>query len=141
MDFMSVETVEVPCCVAESDRQHFEKCQDVLDFRGDTELNCQVRIFKAKVTLTNVCPGRRINLAVIVGLDNSDFDFVGMKGATIRVPGSVGEPCIPMLNVDEFCFVIPEDICRKESVTVKILAHYSDFVTEKLESRTVGFPV
>lgn len=145
---MSTPRIQVPCCIPFSEDHAFEKCQDAFDFTYNlpehpehTDLNCQVRVFKARVALTNVCPGRRINLAVIAGINNPTHDFIGMKGATIWVPGNVGEPCLPLLIVDEFCFVVPEDVCRREEITVKILAHYSDYVRENLESQTTGFPI
>ncbi|MFC3884698.1 hypothetical protein ACFOU2_14815 [Bacillus songklensis] len=140
--------VQVPCCIPFSEDHSFETCQDAFDFtygvsgpETEIRLNCQVRVFKARVALTNVCPGRRINLAVIAGINRPGLPFIGMKGATFTVPGNVGDPCIPTLFIDEFCFVVPEDICQEEAITVKILAHYSDFVRENLVSQTSGFPI
>jgi hypothetical protein len=140
--------VQVPCCIPFSEDHAFEKCQDAFDFtygvsgpETEIHLNCQVRVFKARVALTDVCPGRRINLAVIAGINDTGLPFIGMKGAQFTVPGNIGDPCIDKLFIDEFCFVVPEDVCDRESITVKILAHYSDFVRENQVSQTSGFPI
>lgn len=110
-------------------------CQDSAEVdAGDVELDSLGRILKLDVTIRNVCPHRRVALAVILTEvdDKGDEHDRGMK--FIVVPAHEGECC---RNVTVRCvkFVLPEEldvsggtrgICDKRNFKVRFLANYID---------------
>lgn len=111
-------------------------CQDsvVID-AGDTYLESLGRILQLDVTIKNVCPGKRVALAVIlteVGPNGDEYQR-GMKAITI--PAHNSPSCQDML-VKCIKFVLPEDLdvsggtpkamCNPRNFKARFIAHNID---------------
>lgn len=113
----------------------FEGCQDAIEFdAGEVELESLGRILQLDVTLRNVCPHKRVALAVILTeLDHEGHEHKrGLK--TITVPAHNRNTC---QNVTVRCikFVLPEDldvsgptdsICNPRRFNARFIANYID---------------
>lgn len=126
------------CCCDASEDVTFNACENFKEITiDDVLLKCQGRLLKVDVELDRVCPGRDINVGVLVceevtGTDQSGKDVVdesiirGFRACTLNVPGE-SEECIDNVNVGPFCFVIPEDnLCDERDLKVHVIAHYSN---------------
>lgn len=110
-------------------------CTDTIEFdAGELGLESLGRIVQLDVTLTNVCPGRRVALAVILNeLDDEDLEYKrGMKILTI--PAHDFDTCRD-ITVRCVKFVLPEDlsqaadttsICAERRFRARFVAHYID---------------
>ena len=113
-----------------------ESCQDslVVDL-GDTNLESLGRIVQLSVTVKNVCPGKRVALAVILtetGEDGLDYQR-GMKAFTLPAHSAPG--CRDV-TVECIKFVLPEDLdesggtpdslCGPRNLKARFIAHYID---------------
>lgn len=111
-------------------------CQDsVLVDLGDVSLSSQGRILQLDVTIKNVCPNRRVALAVILTeLDENDMEHQrGMKAMTI--PAHSYPSCRDVL-VKCIQFVVPEDLdvsggatdalCNRRRFRARFLANSID---------------
>lgn len=111
-------------------------CQDsvVIDV-GDTYLESLGRILQLDVTIKNVCPGKRVALAVIlteIGPNGDEYQR-GMKAITI--PAHDSPNCRDVL-VKCIKFVLPEDldvsggmpeaICNPRNFKARFIAHNID---------------
>lgn len=110
-------------------------CEDSVEFdAGDLDLDSLGRILKLDVTLRNICPHRRVALAVILTeVDDKGNEFQrGMK--TLVVPAHSREGC---RDVTVRCvkFVLPEAldvsgktdaICNRRKFKARFLANYID---------------
>ncbi len=113
-----------------------EGCQDsvVLD-AGDVYLESQGRILQLDVTLKNVCPYKRVALAVILTeVDSNGNEYPrGMK--TLTIPAHSSQGCRDVL-VKCIKFVLPEDldvsggtpnaICNTRNFKARFIAHNID---------------
>ena len=111
-------------------------CQDsvVIDV-GDTYLESLGRILQLDVTIKNVCPGKRVALAVILTeIDpNGDEYQRGMKAITIPAHNS---PSCRDILVKCIKFVLPEDLdvsggtpkamCNPRNFKARFIAHNID---------------
>ena len=111
-------------------------CEDsvVVDM-GDVYLQSLGRIVQLDVTVKNVCPHKRVALAVILTeVDSNGEEFQrGMK--TITVPAHSQSSCRDVL-VKCIKFVLPEDldvsgnnaytICNSREFKARFIAHYID---------------
>ena len=111
-------------------------CSDaVLVDLGDTWLESQGRIIQVDVTVKNVCPGKRVALAVILTeVDSDGMEYQrGMKAITI--PAHDFPTCRDVL-VRCIKFVVPEDLdvsggatdalCNPRNFRVRFIAHNID---------------
>lgn len=111
-------------------------CSDsVLVDLGDTYLESQGRIIQIDVTIKDVCPGKRVALAVILTeVDENGMEYQrGMKALTI--PAHNFPTCRDVL-VKCIKFVVPEDLdvsggsteamCNQRTFKVRFLAHNID---------------
>ena len=110
-------------------------CDDTVEFdAGFVELESLGRILKLDVILKNVCPNKRIALAVIVNeVDSCGNEHKrGMK--TMTVPAHTRSSCQDVI-VKCIKFVLPEDldvsgtktsICNKRKFKARFIAHYID---------------
>ncbi|MBQ8598681.1 MAG: VWA domain-containing protein, partial [Oscillospiraceae bacterium] len=110
-------------------------CTDTIEFdAGELGLESLGRIVQLDVTLTNVCPGRRVALAVILNeLDDEDLEYKrGMKILTI--PAHEFDSCRD-ITIRCVKFVLPEDLSQAEDTTsicgerrfrARFVAHYID---------------
>lgn len=117
------------CCCEKTQDITFESCEDFKDFTiQNVQLQCEGRFLKVRVELDRVCPGRKINLGVIVCEEESGvLKTRAFRTCQFTVPGSPGT-CVDNVRVDEFCFVFPEEnLCRQRKFRVKVVAHYASF--------------
>lgn len=127
------ETVTEPCPSPVDVR--FEGCEDSLVFNaGKVALDSLGRILQLDVTLEDVCPGKRVALAVVVTeVDEQGHEHPrGFK--TLVVPAHECEHCH---DVEVRCikFVLPEQLdvsggcdclCDARHFKVRFLANYID---------------
>ena len=111
-------------------------CEDsvVID-AGDSYLESQGRILQLDVNLKNVCPNKRVALAVLLTeVDaNGDEHSRGMK--TFTIPAHTAPTCRDVL-VRCIKFVLPEDLdvsggtplamCNPRNLKVRFIAHNID---------------
>ena len=133
-------TVSVECDIV----VHPEKCPDPVDLNvegcrdsvlvdlGDVYLESQGRIIQMDVTVKNVCPGKRVALAVIITeVDQGGMEHQrGMKAVTI--PAHSFPVCRDVL-VKCIKFVVPEDLsvsggamCSPRKFKARFLANNID---------------
>lgn len=111
-------------------------CSDsVICFAGDAFLESLGRILQVDINIRNVCPNKRVALAVIVNeLDKTGEEHPrGMK--TLTIPAHTKTGCSDVL-VRCIKFVLPEDldvseaaggcICNERHFTVRTICHYID---------------
>lgn len=110
-------------------------CQDFLSVDlGDTCLESPGRILQVETTIKNVCPGKRVALAIILTeLDHSGKECPrGMK--TVTVPAHHHTGCRDV-HVKGITFVLPEDldktgcphsICNTRNFRARLISHYID---------------
>lgn len=111
-------------------------CTDTVEFdTGDLVMDSLGRIVQLDVTLHNVCPNRRVALAVMLNeLDELDVEHKrGMK--TLTIPAHTREGCRDV-TVRCIKFVLPEDldvsgdataICNERRFRARLIAHYVDY--------------
>lgn len=101
---------------------------------GDTYLESLGRIIQLDVTVRNVCPGKRVALAVILTeVDENGLEYQrGMKAMTI--PAHNSATCRDVL-VRCIKFVVPEDLdvtgdtgrlCNQRNFKARFIAHNID---------------
>ena len=104
-------------------------CSDFVHFdAGDLSLEDAGRILQLDVNLLNVCPGRRIALAVVLTeLDPSGSPQPrGMK--TFTIPAHNSPTCVDV-RVTCIRFILPENgtgLCAERNLQAKFMAHYID---------------
>ena len=110
-------------------------CEDSVIFNaGDLALDSLGRILQLDVTLKNVCPGKRVALAIILTeVDHEDNEYNrGLK--TMVIPAHYRDSC---RNVTVRCvkFVLPEELdvsgspeamCDQRNFRARLIAHYID---------------
>ena len=111
-------------------------CTDTVEFdAGDLFMDSLGRIVQLDVTLRNVCPNRRVALAVMLNeLDELDIEYKrGMK--TLTIPAHTREGCRDV-TVRCIKFVLPEDldvsgdataICNDRRFRARLIANYVDY--------------
>lgn len=110
-----------------------EGCHDTIEFDGGSlALQSLGRIVSVDVTLTNVCPHKRVALAVIL----TEYDEQGIehKRGTkyFTIPAHTMPSCRNIL-VKCIKFVLPESensstsLCKSCDLNVRFIAHYIDF--------------
>ena len=105
-----------------------EGCEDTVEFdAGDLILEDTGRILQLDVNLLNVCPGRRVALAVVLTELEGDLPVPrGMKVFTI--PAHNRPSCSDVL-VTCIRFILPDDgngLCARRELQAKFMAHYID---------------
>lgn len=110
-------------------------CDDVIEYNaGEIGLDSPGRILELNATIKNVCPGRRVALAVILNeVDDEENEHKrGLK--TITVPAHDRDSCRDV-TVRCIRFVLPEDldvsgdpdaICNERKFKARFIAHYID---------------
>ena len=111
-------------------------CQDFVSVDlGDTYLQSQGRILEVRATLYNVCPDKRVALAVLLSeVDEKGKEHPrGMK--TVTVPVHHCPACRNVL-VRGIRFILPEDLnvsgtpgklCTPRNLRVRLFSHYVDY--------------
>ena len=135
-------TVDVECEIVVNPEEcpipvdlNVEGCSDALLVdMGDTYLESLGRIIQMDVTIKNVCPGKRVALAVILTeVDSEGMEYQrGMK--TVTIPAHDAPTCRDVL-VKCIKFVVPEDldvsgdaeaICNQRKFKARFIAHNID---------------
>ncbi len=112
-----------------------EGCQDFVIFAaGDICLEDTGRILQLNATIKDVCPGKRVALAVIITeIDEKCLEHpCGMKTMTIPAHKFCGCKDVTIKNIS---FVLPEDLvngekksaCCERKFKVRFIANYIDF--------------
>ncbi|MGM9969287.1 MAG: VWA domain-containing protein [Anaeroplasma sp.] len=104
-------------------------CQDSLEFdAGEIELISLGRILQLDVTLKNICPNKRVALAILLNeVDDEGNETVkGMK--TMIVPAHYSETCKDVL-IRCIKFVLPDEgpMCPTRNLRARFIANYIDF--------------
>lgn len=112
-------------------------CEDSVEFNaGELGLESLGRILQVDVTLKNICPRKRVALAVILTEEDA-YHVEHPRGVkTFVVPAHTGTSCRDVL-VRCLKFVLPESlnvsgttncgcICNPRDLKVKFIAHYID---------------
>ncbi|MDE7162321.1 MAG: VWA domain-containing protein [Anaeroplasmataceae bacterium] len=110
-------------------------CEDSIEFDlGDVNLESLGHIFQFDVTINDICPNKRVALAILLNeIDCNDVEHTrGMK--TLTIPALTGTTC---QNVTLRCikFVLPGDldntgscaICNTKKYKVRLISNYIDF--------------
>ncbi len=111
-----------------------DRCTDSMQFDlGDALLDSLGRILQFDLTIPNVCPHRRVALAIILTEDDEAGvpQPRGMK--TVTIPAHTDSGCRD-ITVRCIKFVVPEDtdadgiptLCRPRHFKVQLIAHYID---------------
>ena len=123
-----------------------DRCSDSIEFdAGEISLESLGRILQLDVTLQNVCPNKRVALAVTLNeIDNCGNEYKrGMKVMTI--PALTRETCRDV-KVRCIKFVLPEDLsvsgtttsmCSTRNFRARFIAHYIDYDFECCNSVTL----
>ena len=110
-------------------------CSDTIEFdAGELSMQSIGRIVQLDVTLKNVCPKKRVALAVILNeVDENGMEHKrGLK--TMTIPAHTRETCQDVL-VKCIKFILPEDldvydttdsICNERNLKARFLCHYID---------------
>lgn len=111
-------------------------CQDFVSVDlGDTYLQSQGRILEVRATLHNVCPEKRVALAVLLSeVDEKGKEHPrGMKTVTVPVHHC---PACRNILVRGIRFILPEDLnvsgtpgklCTPRNLRVRLFSHYVDY--------------
>lgn len=116
-----------PVCVK------LEGCQDTAEYDlGDVYLESQGKILELDLTLKNICPGKRVALAVILTeVDSYGTEYPrGMK--ILTVPAHFRTGCQD-ISVRCIKFVLPDDLnvscsarCCERNFKARVISHYID---------------
>ncbi|MBQ8238316.1 MAG: VWA domain-containing protein [Oscillospiraceae bacterium] len=112
-----------------------EGCEDEIEIdAGDAVLESLGRILKLDVTIPNVCPGRRVALAVILTEEDDEGNEYRRGMKTLVIPAHDGESCRDV-TVRCIRFVLPEELdvsgdagrlCDQRNFRVRFIANYID---------------
>lgn len=112
-----------------------EGCGDIIEFNaGDIVLESAGRILQLDVTLRNVCPNKRVALAVILNETDPEGGEYRRGMKTMTIPAHTENSCRD-INVRCIRFVLPEDldvsgtpdgICNTRNFSASFFANYID---------------
>ena len=103
-------------------------------FAGEIGLDSPGRILELDATIKDVCPGRRVALAVILNEVDDEYNEHKRGLKTITVPAHDKDGCRDV-TVRCIRFVLPEDldvsgdpdaICNERKFKARFIAHYID---------------
>lgn len=111
-------------------------CTDSIEFdAGDIELTSLGRILQFDATLKNVCPNKRVALAIMVN-EVDDFDVEYKRGfKVLTIPAHTADTCQDVL-IRCIKFVLPEELnatntlnmmCTARRFRVSFIANYIDY--------------
>lgn len=110
-------------------------CSDAVEFdAGEMGMESLGRILKLDVTVRNVCPNKRVALAVLLNEVDSHGNEYSRGLKTITIPAHTRESCRDV-TVRCIKFVLPEDldvsgstdsICNDRKFKARFITHYID---------------
>ena len=110
-----------------------EGCSDslVVD-AGEIDMESMGRIVQVDVTVRNVCPGKRVALAVMLSEQDENGVEYPRGTKTITIPAHTAPTCRDVL-VKCIKFVLPEDLnvsgerfCAQRNLKARFIAHHID---------------
>lgn len=117
-------------------------CNDTVEYdAGGICLESLGRIVQLDVTLKNVCPNKRVALAVILTEEDSNCEEYKRGMKTLMIPAHTKDSCRDV-TVKCIRFVLPEKldtvgsscaICNDRKLKARFIAHYIDFDFECCE--------
>lgn len=108
----------------------FSGCEDSIEFdAGDLCLISLGRILQLDVTLKNICPNKRVALAVLLNEvdDEGNETTKGIK--TLTIPAHTNRTCKD-ITIRCIKFVLPEEscsVCSPKNLRARFIANYIDF--------------
>ena len=112
-----------------------EGCTDTIEFdAGELALESLGRILQLDVTVQNVCPNKRVALAVILNETDPEGNEYRRGMKTMTIPAHRETSCRDV-TVRCIKFVLPEDLdvsgtgsgmCNRRTFNAKFIAHYVD---------------
>ncbi|MDE6593117.1 MAG: VWA domain-containing protein [Oscillospiraceae bacterium] len=112
-----------------------EGCSDTIEFdAGNIILESTGRILQLDVTVQNVCPGKRVALAVILNETDPEGNEYRRGMKTMTVPAHTEASCRDVI-VRCIKFILPDDLdvsgtdtgsCNTRSFNARIFSHYID---------------
>ena len=133
--------VDVNCCNTDFSEEcptpvdfSTSTCEATLDYDlGENSLEAVGRIVTLSTTIRNVCPNKRVALAVQLSeLDDEGLEYErGLK--TFTIPAHTCSGCQDV-NVSNIKFILPEDIsvsscssmCCERNLRARVISHYID---------------
>lgn len=113
----------------------FEGCRDALEFNaGDVRLESLGRILQLDVTLKNICPRKRVALAVILTEEDDKHEEHKRGLKTVVIPAHNCSSCRD-IKVRCIKFVLPEELdvsgsenglCNSRKFKARFIANYID---------------
>lgn len=134
-------------CVGPRAEAVIDGCQDAIVYDlGDVDLDSTGRIAQIHLTLKNICPGKKVALAILLNeVDDQGNEIkIGMKTMTIPAHNS-----LTCRDIELRCirFVLPEDdgiipcrskpICGSRVLVARTVAHYIGYDFELEEGNTI----
>lgn len=111
-------------------------CQDFVSVDlGDTDLQSQGRILEVRATVRNVCPDKRVALAILLSEVDSKGEEHSRGMKTVTIPKHHCPTCRNVL-VRGIRFILPEDLnvsgtqgrlCSPRDLRVRLFSHYVDY--------------
>ena len=109
-------------------------CTDTIEFdAGDLDMQSLGRILQLTVTLRNVCPGKRVALAVLLNEVGSGGELCkrGMKIITIPAHNrascqDITVRCVKFVLPEEACTGTAASMCRSREFRAQFIANYID---------------
>ncbi len=114
---------------------HVDGCKDsVVADALETKLSSLGRIVQVDVTIRNICPGKRVAVAVLLTEEGPNGEEYNRGMKTMTIAAQHGTDCQDIL-LECIPFVVPEDldamgnpssICNDRTFKVRVLANYID---------------
>ncbi|WP_250278550.1 vWA domain-containing protein [[Clostridium] colinum] len=107
----------------------FENCENYLEYDlGDYALDHLGRILELSLTIKNVCPNKKVALAITVNEidDNNTENKKAMKIISVPIHNSNACEDIRLTNIK---FVLPEEdnlICKERKFAIRVIGNYID---------------
>lgn len=111
-------------------------CQDFVSVDlGDTDLQSKGRILEVRATVRNVCPDKRVALAILLSEVDSKGEEHSRGMKTVTIPKHHCPTCRNVL-VRGIRFILPEDLnvsgtqgrlCSPRDLRVRLFSHYVDY--------------
>ena len=111
------------CCCDKVKDIKFDCCEISQNKDIDVSMHCLARMLTVNVNIKDICPNKKIIVAVLVFEDNK---LKGIKAREVFTKGECGCKCVDVC-AGEFCFVFKEDdLSRCRNFRVKVISHYTD---------------
>lgn len=107
-----------------------KKCQNFIDYNaGDISLDLTGRILNINLQILNVCPNKKVALAVMLTEKDCNNKEIEKGIKIIKIPAHNKKECIN-INVKDIKFILPDEkdaLCDNRKFKLRFIAHYIDF--------------